>query len=397
MNASLNGAVQFHPLKIRDQIHDFQLLNANPAASQILQRPLGDARGQVLSAIIPASDRTALLRRCIQTMNTGQPTRLDTAIPARGGTIYLRLKAAALGDTLLLTMVDITDEMQALKALSRLQVILDRASDMISTHHADGRFEQVTPSCQRILGYACHELIGVPLQTLLHPDDRDVLSRHEGRGGDAIRCRMRRRDGDWIWLEMAFNAAWTEDGEKLIVVSRDVSRQHALEQELLALIQQDPLTGLLNRRAAFEALHSFPYTPDRPLTMAILDLDHFKRINDTYGHPAGDQALKVFAELLRDNLRGSDLMARIGGEEFMILLPGANPEAARMVVDRIREKLSALRIHTGTSVFQITVSVGQATMLPQDTPDSLYQRADRALYEAKAKGRNRVELAQRCA
>jgi diguanylate cyclase (GGDEF)-like protein len=132
---------------------------------------------------------------------------------------------------------------------------------------------------------------------------------------------------------------------------------------------------------------------NEPLSVFVLDLDHFKSINDTYGHVAGDEALRMVAGCCQLLLRGYDLLGRVGGEEFIVLLPGASAEVARGVADRVRQRLERTPIQAPDGAFHLTASIGVASLGGEDdTLDSLIHRADQALYRAKHAGRNQVVL-----
>lgn len=149
----------------------------------------------------------------------------------------------------------------------------------------------------------------------------------------------------------------------------------------------DSLTGLLNRRA-FETALSSLRRDHRAVAVAMADLDHFKDLNDTYGHETGDRALRVFAQTLRDNLRATDLIARHGGEEFVIALSACGPDDAASILDNVRSRLEVAATHAGLPRF--TASFGVVAITPdEDLPDAL-ARADRALFQAKGSGRDRV-------
>ena len=149
----------------------------------------------------------------------------------------------------------------------------------------------------------------------------------------------------------------------------------------------DSLTGLLNRRA-FETALSALRRDHGTVAVAMADLDHFKDLNDTYGHETGDRALRVFAQTLRDNLRATDLIARHGGEEFVVALSGCSPDDAASILDAVRVKLETISTHAGLPRF--TASFGVVAMTPdEELPDAL-ARADRALFQAKSQGRDRV-------
>jgi diguanylate cyclase (GGDEF)-like protein len=149
----------------------------------------------------------------------------------------------------------------------------------------------------------------------------------------------------------------------------------------------DALTGLLNRRAL---LQNPSETVPAGTALVAMDLDYFKKINDRYGHDCGDQALKAFAELIRANIRPTDLAARMGGEEFCIVLSDENPRGPMAIAERIRAQVEAMTIPTAAGPIRTTVSAGISYSSGDETLQSLLIRADEALYEAKSEGRNRI-------
>lgn len=166
-------------------------------------------------------------------------------------------------------------------------------------------------------------------------------------------------------------------------------REHLEEQRQKALI--DPLTGLPNRAAWGERLaHEVAQWKihGEPLLIAMLDLDHFKRINDGYGHLAGDKVLKIIAAQLRKHLRPGDFIARFGGEEFVLLIPGATLEMGVQLVEKLRLAIEACPFHFKGEPVTITVSIGLSAFRPEDRSEKVLKRADAALYEAKKRGRN---------
>jgi diguanylate cyclase (GGDEF)-like protein len=153
---------------------------------------------------------------------------------------------------------------------------------------------------------------------------------------------------------------------------------------------KDALTGLLNRRALFDS--NMDIAP-AGTAVVMMDLDYFKTINDRFGHDSGDRILKTFAELIRANTRSHDLAARMGGEEFCIVMPDSSPRASAAVADRIRSQIEATVVQTANGPIRATVSAGIAVRSAEpETLQSLLNRADAALYEAKASGRNRVQI-----
>jgi len=162
------------------------------------------------------------------------------------------------------------------------------------------------------------------------------------------------------------------------------------------LATRDELTGLINRRAMLDLMaleHRRSLRSGRPLLLAQLDIDHFKPINDQHGHAAGDRALQAFAGTVRASLRDTDVLARWGGEEFVLMLTDSSADQARELLERIRQAVQALEIAHSAGSLQLTVSIGLAQHLPGDTVEHTLERADQALYRAKALGRNRVVVA----
>ena len=181
--------------------------------------------------------------------------------------------------------------------------------------------------------------------------------------------------------------------------ARMLAQREALAQALAVnreLATRDELTGLLNRRAMVDLMeleHRRSQRNGRPLVLAQLDIDHFKPVNDNHGHATGDRALQAFAGAVRASVRDTDVLARWGGEEFVLMLADTPMAEAREVLERARAAVAALKIgHAGGSL-RLTVSVGVAQHLPGDTVEHTLERADKALYAAKALGRNRVVVA----
>lgn len=159
------------------------------------------------------------------------------------------------------------------------------------------------------------------------------------------------------------------------------------------LAAHDDLTGLLNRRRMSEVVQAERercVRSRRPLVLALLDLDFFKLVNDRYGHAAGDAVLCAFAGRVLDNLRSTDVLARWGGEEFLLLLPETSLDGALVLLERVRREVAELRVETANDEISMTVSIGVAAGRVQETMEQVLEHADEALYQAKAQGRDRV-------
>ena len=179
-------------------------------------------------------------------------------------------------------------------------------------------------------------------------------------------------------------------------LAREVAERRSLEKELRRIANTDVLTSVLNRRRFIELMElelERAYMRNRPIALLMLDLDFFKRINDRFGHAAGDEALRRFARVCLDNLRDDDQFARLGGEEFAALLPETSQSAAVNVARRLRAAACELEFRHDDAVIKLTVSIGVTALQGTNAnavPETLLKRADRALYAAKLDGRDRV-------
>jgi diguanylate cyclase (GGDEF)-like protein len=175
---------------------------------------------------------------------------------------------------------------------------------------------------------------------------------------------------------------------------REMVERERAEQQLRELATRDPLTDAINRRHFFELELQRSHRYKRPLSLAMIDADHFKKVNDLHGHLSGDQVLRTIVELCRSSLRKSDLLARYGGEEFVVLLPETTIATARGVVERLRRAVGDQVLLGNGGEIRFTVSAGVVSLRhgSEETLEGLLRRADEALYRAKAAGRNRVEV-----
>jgi diguanylate cyclase (GGDEF)-like protein len=189
-----------------------------------------------------------------------------------------------------------------------------------------------------------------------------------------------------------------ENQRRIAALRAEQKVMETRQREVRALAERDELTGLLNRRAMtplveHEIAACLSAPEHRPACLAMLDLDHFKAVNDDFGHPAGDEVLCIIAKACAAMLRNGDVLARWGGEEFLLMLPNTTLETAGQCLERLRENLARTAFDSVGPGLQITVSAGVAQILPRDTPQAAIARADQALYRAKNTGRDRVVLA----
>lgn len=169
------------------------------------------------------------------------------------------------------------------------------------------------------------------------------------------------------------------------------------QKKLRMQASTDDLTGLYNRRSFFQRTQQevarYERNQKRAFSLLLIDIDRFKKVNDTFGHPIGDVVLRELARTLLKTARSQDVVARTGGEEFCILLPEAGKEEAKVLAERIRKTVSDIDLGTEEIGIYITISIGVAEILPDEDKDGIYNRADIALYRAKSGGRDRVETA----
>ena len=287
----------------------------------------------------------------------------------------------------------------------RYRMLADYSHDVVVRMRADGERLYVSPSARDMLGWEPADMLGSRWD-LVHPDDRDRQAESMAEviaSGEANKdvYRIRHKDGHYVWVEAVTRPIPSADREgewDIIYAGRDVSSRVAAEQaleesrrELEHLVRIDTLTGLANRRQfderlslALERLRRH----EHPLALIYLDVDHFKGINDTYGHDVGDQILRAFAQRLLDNVRAIDLPARLGGDEFVVIVEDAAiPDAAKTIARKLIEA-TARPVSVDGTALKITTSIGIAYARAAVDAKALMSTADAALYGAKKAGRN---------
>lgn len=273
----------------------------------------------------------------------------------------------------------------------------------------------------RILNYSAMEVGDKDVRTLIHPDDRKISQSNMALHLQGVlpfytvEVRLKHHDGRWIWssLQGRLSTAHGADSPvRVFGIMRDISQQkriEELEQEKAEYYRRisnvDALTGLSNRRHFMEQGHLIMQQASRyghTVAVAMADVDFFKKVNDTYGHAAGDALLKSFGHMLVESVRQTDIVGRYGGEEFVFLLPQTSLEEAQATMEKLRVKLEQNPVRVGEHVIGFTASFGLCACTPASATDAHQQRdlvvlledlikcADTCLYRAKAEGRNRV-------
>jgi diguanylate cyclase (GGDEF)-like protein/PAS domain S-box-containing protein len=284
---------------------------------------------------------------------------------------------------------------------ARFRSLVQHSSDVIIVTRANGTMRFVSPSASRVFGYDPSEMVGRPLVTLLHPDDRDraaTLFEHTactpGVTGP-VEWRFRQPDGSWLHAEiLATNLTGDPSVKGIVLNTRDVSERKRLEEQLTHQAFHDPLTGLANRalfRDRVSHALALAQRQTHPITVLFLDLDDFKKVNDSLGHAEGDRLLIAAAERFLSCARAADTVARLGGDEFAILIERATePDVRSELLDRLATAMGHPFTLSGNQV-QVTASIGVATATPGDTADDLLRNADVAMYAAKRRGKGRSE------
>lgn len=285
------------------------------------------------------------------------------------------------------------------------RIIADRSGDIIRAVDADGTIRFASPSLSTIAGFSPAAVTGRLARDVVAFEDVDrVVRAHRNAMADPeatvmFEFRARKASGELAWFESHARAISAESGEVTgtVNVVREVFRRKARELNLARAAATDPLTGLANRRtfaAAYEdAVESVPDGHGQSF-LALFDLDHFKKVNDRFGHATGDDVLRTFAAILKANVRSADTVARLGGEEFSVLFDGLRQAEAQEACERVRAQFSAASVTAPDgSLVATTVSVGLAALRQDQSLEDALQAADAALYESKGAGRNRLSIA----
>ena len=269
--------------------------------------------------------------------------------------------------------------------------------------------------CQ-IYEYVREEMVGQHYSVIMPPDQIALANSHyewllSGDTGIPTERKRQRKDGSIIYIEAANALVLDSEGRKLVITTvRDITERKQMESDLKEANEayqtlhntlreqatRDSLTGLYNRRYLNENIEREFARAKRdnyPICVMIMDIDFFKQINDTYGHILGDEALKVLGALITANIRAGDIAFRYGGDEFIVVMPGAEIETATQRMDILRQTFNATTIHNDKTEIKPTISVGISMFPVHGTNGSeILRSADAALYQAKQAGRNCIRI-----
>ena len=406
------NAIAYHRLLRNDTgaVCDSLLLHVNPALEVLFQRAASELVGRRFLEVYPHySERT---QRFISSLDEASRSQTEITLNFHAHFIgkWLRTALFALdADTVASISTDITQEvMQEIEFKGFLQSNLD----MLAVGDKNGRFIRVNQEFENILGYSTDELEGKLVTDFIHPDDLEATLAALSTLKEEIPLnqfinRYRCKTGEYKYLEWRAHPI----GKYIYASARDTSERRRLEKELrevnaklseqTALLTTqnhslqlqattDELTGLYNRYFLDQVLDELLDRADRyneTISLVIFDLDRFKKVNDTWGHPVGDEVLKYTTKLAKKHLRRADILIRLGGEEFALLMPQTNLNDAIQAAEKLRQALETAPHPTAGCT---TASFGVAERLRAESFKRWYKRADQAMYIAKESGRNRV-------
>lgn len=312
-------------------------------------------------------------------------------------------------DCILSVIKDITKQKETEEKLreseERHRLLADNASDVIWTMDLEGKFTYISPSVEKLRGYTVEEVMKQSPDEVLCKDSliymqegliKTMKDIENNRPFPDFRGELEQpcKDGTTVWTDTTVSGIYNEKGDfkGMLGVTRDISSQKKMQEEITKISITDKLTQIYNRVKLDEVLENELKRSMRSkssFSVIMADIDKFKLVNDNYGHQVGDIVLSEVSKILKDNSRSIDVIGRWGGEEFIIILPNSNLSGAKILAEKLRVKIENAKF---TKAGNITCSFGVAEYIEGDTSDDLVSRADAALYRAKDNGRNRVEI-----
>ncbi len=298
------------------------------------------------------------------------------------------------------------------KSEAHYRKLTDTMLDVMCTIDASTlRYSFISPSIMSLAGYRPREVMEMSFQDLFTEESAAYISRimtkyrsrlanekDQQKNYDCtIEAELKRKDHTLIWTEIIAHFVWDPHAQEVFInaVMRDLSQRKELQDKLEVQATMDDLTGIPNRRYFFECTKKQikkSQESGEPMSFLMIDIDHFKKINDACGHSVGDTMLKIVSDICHKALRSTDKIGRIGGEEFAIFMQKTDLNQGLLAAERIRKCVEKnARTEYGQSLITATISIGITQLLPdEDSLHSLLIRTDKLLYTAKAKGRNQV-------
>ncbi|MBI5945618.1 MAG: PAS domain S-box protein [Chloroflexi bacterium] len=388
-----------------------QYINVNSAGCKLL----GYTREEILN--LHMRDLTKLSEDAplrFQELREGKIVLSEREMIRKDGTLVpVEISAKQLPDGRLQGIVrDITKRREVEDQLRQLSQAVEQSPLAILITDKDGKIEYTNPRFTTLTGYTLDEVRGQTPHLLVSDQTESaaypvffqtILSGREWRGESL----NRKKNGETYWGYVSISSIIGSNGDvtHFVAVTEDITARKEAEEkiqrlnaELEQLALTDHLTNLYNRRyfmqRGIEELKSAKRNK-WPLALLVMDIDEFKKINDTFGHETGDKALQLAANALKSSLRETDVLGRLGGDEFVILLPQTSVQEALLLTERIHRNIAAIRLETPQGRLSLTMSIGIAESnqgTDSDTVENLLVRGDRALYAAKQGGRNRTVI-----
>ena len=406
----------------------------NERAAQALNLTSQELIGKKISEFFPSATHKETWQVFLEVIHDKKPIYTESMAQFPTGDVWLGTWLTPLTDkeghvvTILGESRNITQRKKMEQEIQAEHVfstqVINLMGQGLTVTNAEGQFEFVNPAYARLFGYTVEDLIGKSPRDLTAQEDHEVLTEQrmlrEAGKTSTYESRLMRADGS-IAHVLVNGVPRGQDGqyEGAISVITDLSGQKENELELLSakneleavnqklekalarerrLARTDELTGVNNRRYLFDlAERKFAVATryKQPLSVIMFDIDHFKMINDKWGHIIGDQILTEVAQAVLVELRKADLFGRYGGEEFIIILPMTTSEQAYILAERIRAKVSNQRVQTDKGEISVTISIGIVELHhgeARESLESLFNRADETMYAAKQAGRNRTVI-----
>jgi len=390
-----------------------ELVSANTLFEEITDRPVSECVGRALSEMVPRYIEKGIrvcLERCFTALG---PQEDELVIEREGRSRWWRLVASpvmsesAKVQRVIITLIEITEKKQLQTELEmtrqRYEAVVQTAYDGVISVDETQKIKLINDSAKYIFGVTSEDVVGTNLSRFIpmrfrakHPE---YIASFRNSPVDArpmqarVPVRGLRADGNEFPIEVTISKIKVGSSVEMTAVIRDISERVRLIEELSRAATHDALTGTFNRRHGATVMNSEIARCHRfghQLSVVMFDIDYFKKINDDYGHPAGDKVLVTVAQIAQKALRETDVLCRWGGEEFMAVLPETSRQDAAAMAERIRALFAQHAVDVqGTARVAFTASFGVAAYLGKgSTQDALVDQVDKALYRAKTAGRN---------
>jgi diguanylate cyclase (GGDEF)-like protein/PAS domain S-box-containing protein len=402
------------PVYIKNRRHEYTLLNR--AFCEFLGYPRDSLLGKTASHFAPSAEAKFFWERDEEVFRSSKSIVIEGPVTDAKGAVHTVLNSKARyvdtnGENFVVGVIhDISQRKLIEEALrlneERYAFVLEGTNDGLLDWDLEDKRVFVSDRWKAMLGFGADEIGDTPQEilSLVHPEDvpnYKALTAAHLRGESPLfemEIRMRHKDGSYRWMMSRARAVRDACGRPIRMAGSqtDITHLKILEERLRRESSRDELTGIFNRRHFSEQLRSTLAAARRfsePSSLCLADIDHFKTVNDTNGHAAGDEVLRVFAKLILEEIREEDVASRHGGDEFSILFSHSTARLATIALERIRARLQEhLFVGSGGNTFRATATFGVCDLAAGDDEAKVLARADRALYQAKRLGRDRIAV-----